>query len=62
MKIDKNTRLAGLFEGNKKMTGIFSELGLHCPDCKGKAQDTIEKVAVNNGLNLQTFLDRLNQK
>jgi hybrid cluster-associated redox disulfide protein len=60
--IDKNTRLTELFKNNAHAVEVFKRFGLACPSCKGQAQDTIDKVAVNNGLDPQALLDALNGK
>jgi len=60
--IDSKTRLSELFKMDKKAVEIFKEFGMHCPKCKGVAQDTVEKAAVNNGINLKKILDKLNSK
>lgn len=60
--IDKNTRLTELFKNDKHALEVFKRFGLACPSCKGQAQDTIAKVAVNNGLDPQALLDALNGK
>ena len=60
--VDKKTRLADLFKNNSSAVETFRRFGLACPGCKGQAQDTIEKVAVNNGLDPQALIDALNGK
>ena len=60
--VDKNTRLADLFKTDKNAVNVFKKLNLSCPGCKGQAQDTLAKVAVNNGLDVQTLIDALNGK
>jgi hypothetical protein len=58
--IERTTKLTELFKKNKKTAEIFRELGLSCEFCKGISEDTVEKVAINNGLELKKFLSRLN--
>jgi hybrid cluster-associated redox disulfide protein len=58
--IEKTTKLTELFKKNKKAAEIFRELGLSCVSCKGISEDTVEKVAVNNGLEINELLSRLN--
>ena len=60
--VDKNTRLSELFKTDKNAVNVFKRLGLSCPRCKGQAQDTLAKVAVNNGLDVQALIDALNGK
>ena len=61
MKIAGNTNVAEAFKMSKEINKVFKSYNLHCPGCKGASEDTIEKVAVNNGLDLQVFLDDLNK-
>jgi hypothetical protein len=56
------TKLSELFKINKNAQGIFKELGLRCLSCKGIAEDNVEKVATNNGLDLDALLSRLNEQ
>ncbi|MGL4368798.1 MAG: hypothetical protein ACRCUT_03890 [Spirochaetota bacterium] len=58
--IREDTRLSELFKNNKDAVKVFQKFALSCPRCKGQAQDTIAKVAVNNGLDLKAFLSALN--
>ena len=58
--IEQTTKLTELFKKNKKAADIFRELGLSCESCKGIVEDTVEKVAVNNGLDVKELLSRLN--
>ena len=60
--VDKNTKLSELFKTDKNAINIFKKFDLSCPGCKGQAQDTIAKVAVNNGLDPQKLIDALNGK
>jgi hypothetical protein len=62
MMVRKDTKLSELFKINKKAQGIFDELGLRCLSCKGIAEDNVEKVATNNGLDLEALLARLNEQ
>jgi hypothetical protein len=60
--VDVNTRLSDLFKSDKSAVEVFRRFELVCPSCKGQAQDTIAKVAVNNGLDPQKLVDALNGK
>ena len=60
--VSADTKLSDLFRTHKEAVAIFQNLGLNCPACKGQAQDTIAKVAVNNGLDVNVLLDALNGK
>ncbi|HDP80089.1 MAG TPA: DUF1858 domain-containing protein [Spirochaetes bacterium] len=43
------------------VTAVFSKYRLDCPTCRGAGQDTIEKVALNNGMDLKKLLAELNE-
>ena len=43
-----------------KIIKVFEGYGLYCPACKGAGEETIEKVAVNNGLDVKKLLQDLN--
>jgi hypothetical protein len=60
MKITKNTRALDAIRMSKKIIRVFEGFGLYCPMCKGVAEETIEKIAVNNGLELKKLLKELN--
>ena len=61
MKIAGNTNVIEAFKMSKEINKVFNRYNLDCPGCKGAGEDTIEKVAINNGLDLQIFLDDLNK-
>lgn len=61
MKITAKTKVTEALKSSKKIVEIFNNYNLDCPGCKGASQDTIEKTAQNNGLELKTFLDELNK-
>jgi len=60
--VTEHTKLSELFKHNKEAVKIFQKFKLACPRCKGQAQDTIAKVAVNNGLDVHALIDALNGK
>jgi hypothetical protein len=60
MKITKNTRALDAIRMSKKIIKVFEDFGLYCPTCKGVGEETIEKIAVNNGLELKKLLKELN--
>ena len=60
MKITKNTKAGDALEMSDAVKKIFEKHNLYCPGCKGLDEDTIEKIAVCNGMDLQEFLDELN--
>ncbi len=39
---------------------VLANFGLHCVGCGGAKHDTIEKGAVNHGLDVDELLDTLN--
>ena len=60
--VDKNTKISELFKTDKNAINVFKKFDLACPGCRGQAQDTIAKVAVNNGLDPQKLIHALNGK
>ena len=61
MEIKKNTYVPEALKISKHGADVFRKHNLDCLSCKGMIEDTIEKVAFNNGLELQPFLDELNK-
>ncbi|HOP63070.1 MAG TPA: disulfide oxidoreductase [Spirochaetota bacterium] len=61
MVIKKNTFVPDALKASKNVADVFNKYNLRCLKCKGMVQDTIEKVAFNNGLDLQLFLEELNK-
>jgi hybrid cluster-associated redox disulfide protein len=61
MTIKKNNTVIEAIQASKEAGKIFKKLGLDCPACKGASEDTIEKVAINNGLDLNELLKELNK-
>ena len=61
MEIKKNTYVPEALKMSKNVADIFKKHNLYCLSCKGMIEDTIEKVALNNGIELQPFLDELNR-
>ena len=45
---------------SRKIVKVFEDYRLYCPSCKGVIEETIEKIAVTNGLNIKEFLKELN--
>lgn len=60
MKITKDTMALDALRMSGSVIRIFQELHLSCPGCKEITRDTIEKVALCNGLDLGTFVEKLN--
>jgi hypothetical protein len=59
--ITGDIHVSDLFSNDPGLMKVFVQYGLQCPSCKGIEQDTIARVAVNNGLNLDEFLLALNK-
>ena len=62
MKIEKTTKIIDALKLSKGVKEILQKYNLDCAGCKGAVEDTIEKVAFNNGLDLKMFLNELNNK
>ncbi|GEM_PF-722289 len=61
MEINKNTYVPEALKVSNHVADVFRKHNLRCLKCKGMVEDTIEKVAFNNGIDLQSFLDELNK-
>ena len=60
MEIKSDTNAAEALKMSKKVADVFREYKLECVSCKGMPGETIEKIAFNNGLALDHFLNDLN--
>lgn len=60
MEIKENTTVEEALKKDHKLLGVFKKYKLECPRCRGFKEDTIKKVAINNGLKLEAFLKELN--
>lgn len=60
MKITKKTKALDAIRMSRKIVKVFEDYRLYCPSCKGVREETIEKIAVTNGLNIKEFLKELN--
>jgi hypothetical protein len=60
MKITKSTKVPDAIKLSDSILQIFKKYDLYCPRCKGVGEDTIEKVAICNGMDVQIFVDELN--
>ncbi len=60
MKITKNTKAVDAIKQSGNVIKVFRKHNLYCPGCKGLGEETIEKIAVCNGMDVQKFLDELN--
>lgn len=61
MEITKTTYVPEALKLSKHVADVFRKHNLRCLSCKGIAEDTIEKVAFNNGIDLKSFLEELNK-
>lgn len=60
MKIIKSTKAPDAIKLSPNIMKIFKKYDLYCPRCKGISEDTIEKIALCNGMDVQAFVDELN--
>ena len=60
MKITKSTKAPDAMKISPNIMKIFKKYELYCPRCKGIGEDTIEKIALCNGMDVQAFVDQLN--
>ena len=60
MKITKGTKALDAMRMSRKVVKVFEDYRLYCPSCKGIREETIEKIAVTNGLDIKEFLNDLN--
>jgi hybrid cluster-associated redox disulfide protein len=60
MRITKNTKALDAIKMSHKIIKVLENHGLYCLTCKGAVEDTIEKIAVNNGMDAKEFLKELN--
>ncbi len=60
MKITKNTKAPDAIKLSGNIIKVFKKYDLYCPRCKGIGEDTIEKIAICNGMDVQEFVDELN--
>lgn len=61
MKITKNTTVQEVLKKSRDVLEVFRKHRLYCPGCKGSSQDTIEIVALENNIDLESFLKELNE-
>ncbi|OHD63643.1 MAG: hypothetical protein A2176_05785 [Spirochaetes bacterium RBG_13_51_14] len=60
MKITKNTKALDALRMSGAILKIFQKYNLYCPGCKGIGEETLEKIAVCNGMDVHEFVDELN--
>lgn len=61
MKIKADTLVSDAIKSSKNVLKVLRKYNLDCAGCRGAVQDTIDIVAVNNGLDLKEFLKELNE-
>ena len=60
MKITKATKALDAFKMSGEIVKLFKKRGLYCPACKGISEETIEKIAICNGMDVSAFVKELN--
>lgn len=60
MKITKSTKAPDALKMSPGILKVFKKHDLYCPGCKGIGEDTIEKIAICKGMDVQAFVDELN--
>jgi hypothetical protein len=60
MKITAETNASDALKASKKMADIFNKYKLPCTGCKGIKEETIGRIAFNNGLDQVEFIADLN--
>ncbi len=61
MEINEHTRLSDLLDRSPALAKVFKKHGLHCLSCRGIAEETVGKIAVNNGLSPGDLVRELNK-
>ncbi|MFH1575477.1 MAG: DUF1858 domain-containing protein [Candidatus Nealsonbacteria bacterium] len=59
-KITKEMTIAQVVESFPQTTPVLMGLGLHCAGCPAAQSETIEDLAKSNQMNLDEFLENLN--
>jgi len=59
MKITEKTTVPEVLKMSKNASQVFKKYNLDCLGCKGSQDETLDKVAVNNGLDLKAFMEEL---
>ncbi len=59
MKITEKTTVPEVLKLSKNTLKVFKKYNLDCLECKGSLNETLDKVAVNNGLEINTFIEEL---
>ncbi|MCU0844580.1 MAG: disulfide oxidoreductase [Spirochaetes bacterium] len=61
MEIKEKTTVEEAIKKSPAVAAVFKKHRLDCASCRGAKEDTIEKVALNNGLDLKALLKELNK-
>lgn len=61
MEIKEKTTVEEAVKKSPAVAAVFKKLRLDCASCRGAREDTIEKVALNNGLDIKGLLKELNR-
>lgn len=61
MKIDRHTILADLLKKESSVHQVLDRYNLACARCKGSVEESLEKIAINSGLDLDTFLSEIKE-
>lgn len=60
MKITRNTKATDALKSSRSVLAVFKKHNLYCPGCRGITEETIEKIAICNGMDVKEFVDELN--
>lgn len=60
MQITRMTTVVEALKISDSVKEILKKYDLECAACKGAGQDSVERVAVNNGLDPDAFVKELN--
>ena len=60
MEITKKTTITEAIK-QPGVGDVFKKYNLICASCRGAAQDTIDKAALNNAIEIESFLKELNE-
>ena len=61
MKITEKTRVHDAIKSSANVLKVLEKYGLDCAGCKGAVEETVEKLAINNGLDVKTLVRELNR-
>ncbi len=61
MKITENMSILEAIRISKYAVKVLEKYGLDCAGCRGAGEDTVARVAENNGLDVREFVAELNK-